>query len=59
MMLVLKAIVASFSSPYPLFETRATDLYVILIKKKPRKDTQAQELNDYVSPRIIFTVYQS
>lgn len=57
MMLVLKAIVASFSSPYPLFETRATDLYVILIKKKPRKDTQ--ELNDYVSPRIIFTVYQS
>lgn len=57
MMLVLKAIVASFSSPYPLFETRATDLYVILIKKKPRKDIQ--ELNDYVSPRIIFTVYQS
>lgn len=57
MMLVLKAIVASFSSPYPLFETRATDLYVILIKKKPRKDTQ--ELNDYVSARIIFTVYQS
>lgn len=56
MMLVLKAIVASFSSPYPLFETRATDLYVILIKKKPRK---AQELNDYVSSRIIFTVYQS